>query len=388
MIGFLSTGDKKECFGCGACFNACPKHAIIMQQDNEGFLYPTVNSEKCVSCNLCHNVCPQEKGQKYYEISKAFVGYNLEYNVRKESSSGGAFKSIIDAVQTDTVVFGVEWNGRSNAVHTQSPKCEAYERFRKSKYIQSDTGNTYQQVKELLKIGREIIYVGTPCQISGLKTYLGQDSKNLLCVDIVCHGVPSGKILENYFKSIDKKNDKVKRIDFRQKEKRNNVLDSKCALLTYESGKQRVADYDSSSFLRGFANGLFFRPSCAVCPFAQAKRTSDLTIGDAWGVEKAIPELNPHEGVSIILVNTDKGKSLVQQILTNHNSYYTEVSSELIISGNGRLNRPDVGHSKRDSFFEKYEEYDFEKLVQKYIPKISKIRKMASRIKRKMLYGE
>lgn len=386
MRGYLVNGEKKECFGCGACFQICPQKAISMQRDNEGFLYPNVDEKACVLCNQCHQVCPHEHLPDFHQINSALVGYNSDTEVRIKSASGGAFKSIVDVANEDTKVFGVVWSGRSEAVHTEATKKEAYDLFHKSKYIQSDTGLSFKKVKNYLVAGISVIYVGTPCQIAGLKTFLNSDDKNLLCIDIVCHGVPSGKVLEKYFQSIEKRGKVVYGIDFRHKVFKRGAYDSKCALIRYSDGINRVVDYDSSGFLRGFANGLFFRPSCSECPFAKAERVSDLTIGDAWGIEKSRSDLNPHEGVSLILVNTEKGKSIVKKIC-NTSCYFSEVEPDIVISGNGRLKKPDAGHSKRNVFFERYEVEDFERLVQSYIPKNSRIRKIGHRIKNHLKKG-
>lgn len=380
MIGYLNTLKKQECFGCGACFQACPKQAIEMREDREGFSYPLINLEKCISCNICHKICPTENMPGFNRVHNALVGYNSNPIVRRESASGGAFKSLIDVYDKDVNVFGATWAGRSCVIHAEATKEDAYRKFHKSKYIQSNTSYTYCQVKNQIKSGKKVIYVGTPCQIAGLRSFIGQSKPNLLCVDIVCHGVSSGKVLESYFETMDKKNSKVTGIDFRLKTKRNGEFNSKCALLYYEDGTRKVVDYDSSGFLRGFANGLFFRPSCAVCPFAKAERVSDLTIGDAWGVEKIKPDLNPHEGVSLIFANTEKGEKVLQ-IIRDRNHFFIEAEPDVLIAGNGRLLKPDVGHSKRKEFFERFEDENFEQLVQFCIPRISLMHKVGYRIK-------
>lgn len=381
MKGYLVTNQKNECFGCGACNQICPVAAIDMEEDHEGFLYPKVDIDKCISCRQCHKVCPAENMIPSEYPRKTLVGYSVQTGVRNNSASGGAFYALVNCTNDEAAIFGVEWQSRSRAAHAKAPRDDAYKRFSKSKYVQSVIGNAYTEAKEHLDAGRNVMFVGTPCQIAGLRGFLKKDYANLLCVDLVCHGVPSSKTLERYLQSRDRRSCKVIGIDFREKvTKRNGTVDSKCAVLHYADGTDKIVDYESSGFLRGFACGLFFRPSCAVCPFACASRVSDLTIGDAWGIEKENPKLNPHEGVSLILVNTEKGDAAVEQM--KHTMTLEEVCTETLVSGNGRLKSPDRGHQKRSEFFDRFESEDFEKLIQEYIPRISFVRRAGHEIKR------
>ena len=385
-MGYLVNNNKAECYGCGACFQICPVQAIEMVQDSAGFLYPKIKKEKCVSCGLCQRVCIAENPLNYNVPKEVWAGYNIKCDIRKKSASGGAFDAITRSVSEDTHVFGVEWNSRSSAVHSCAKACDAYERFHKSKYIQSNTGTTYEQAKKLLNQDEQVVFIGTPCQIEGLKRYLGKTYKKLICVDLVCHGVPSSKILEKYLKDSENAKNRIIRIEFRHKELRKEKWDSKCAKLVYESGKEKIVDYDSSSFLRGFANGLFFRDSCGECLFARKERVSDLTIGDCWGIEGELSEMDVHQGISLILVNTEKGKLISEQLGKFMELY--PIKLETAVLGNARLRSPDKGHKMRKEFFSQLDNVNFEKLVQKYIPKISKIRKICFAIKQRILRGK
>lgn len=379
MIGYLVSEKKNECFGCGGCFQICPVNAIRMEKDGEGFVYPKINRDKCIECNRCQIVCPAENEVQKQSIQRAFAGYCVEEDVRKNSSSGGAFKAIVDAASMYTRFFGAEWKDRVHVVHSMSLKDDAYLQFCKSKYVQSNTECTYQQTKQILNKGGEVVYIGTPCQIAGLKSFLQKERENLLCVDLICHGVSSSSVLERYYIANEKARNSIVKMDFREKVQKGKNVDTKCAVLHYQNGKKRVVDYNKSGFLRGFANGLFFRPSCSTCPFACTERISDLTIGDAWGIEKEKLKLNPHQGVSLILVNSEKGERWIEQIKERMLVY--EVSVERMVSGNGRLKSPDKGHVKRKEFFNRYMNEDFEKLVQDLIPRISFIRRIGHKIK-------
>lgn len=376
---YLKSFDKRNCFGCSACAQICPVSAISMKPDNEGFMYPIVDDRCCVHCELCIQVCPASANEMFTKPLSAVAGFYKDSSIRNSSSSGGAFAAITAGAAENTVVFGAQWESRSSVCHAGVPAEEAYSVFHKSKYIQSNVKETYQETKKYLKQDVPVIFTGTPCQIAGLKHFLGKDYPHLLCVDLVCHGVPSGKVLETYLSTKDRKNDPATAIDFRYKSCKHDQWDSKCAQIRYRSGKRVVVDYDSSGFLRGFANGLFFRPSCGICPYAQSQRVSDLTIGDFWGIEKAIPSLNPHEGVSLIIVNTDKGKQYFQRI-----SQYMECTAVdycLAVNGNARLKEPDPGHKDRGLFFLKLDTMNFERLVQQSVPRVSAIRKLGHRVK-------
>lgn len=381
---YLQSGEKRDCFGCGACEQACPVQAIAMQPDSEGFLYPVV-SENCIDCGQCVRVCPVEGSIELRRFTQTVAAFHLEPRIRSQSASGGVFGAIVAVADEKSVVFGAKWEGRSKVCHAGTSAQRAYELFRKSKYIQSRIGHSYKEVRDVLLADKSVIFTGTPCQIAGLKQFLGRDYPNLLCVDLICHGVPSEKVLEAYLLRMDRKNDPVIRIDFRSKMRSAGKWDSKFAELYYRSGKRIVVDYDSSGFLRGFANGLFFRPSCSTCPFAQSARISDLTIGDYWGIEQAIPSLNPHEGVSLVLVNSEKGQKYLQKMASYLQMFPTE--PEPAIQGNARLRKPDPGHRERMRFFAELEETDFERLIQQIIPRVSMVRKLGYKLKKFLRKG-
>ena len=381
---YLRSKDLHDCFGCGACEQICPVSAISMEADREGFLYPVV-SESCISCGRCIGVCPAEETGDLKESILAAAAFHRKESIRKGSASGGAFGAIVAAADENTVVFGAKWDGRSRVCHAGAPAQQAYGLFHKSKYIQSHMGSSYREVREHLRRGDRVIFTGTPCQIAGLRQFLGRDDPLLLCVDLVCHGVPSGRVLEAYLCRKDRRNDPVVRMDFRAKKKRGSKWDSKFAELHYRSGRTETVDYDSSGFLRGFAAGLFFRPSCAACPFARRERVSDLTIGDYWGIEREIPGLDAHEGVSLILVNTEKGQQYLERM-----SQYLELfptDPETAVRGNARLRRPDPGHRDRAGFFAGLDSVDFERLVQRSVPRISPVRKLGHQVKKFLRRG-
>lgn len=201
----------------------------------------------------------------------------------------------------------------------------------------------------------------------------------------MCHGVPSGLVLEKYLSDIEAKTyDKVVSIEFRCKKQIGNIWNSKYAAVKFKSGKVKYVNYDSCRFLKGFACGLFFRPSCGTCPFVCKERISDITIGDAWGIEKTT-DLNPHQGVSLILVNSNKAKKIIERLskfMEVHDANYEE-----LVNGNSRLRSLDKGHINRDDFFDKMNSKSFDKIVCKFIPKINIIKRIASKVKHSILRG-
>ncbi|NLZ52236.1 MAG: 4Fe-4S dicluster domain-containing protein, partial [Thermoanaerobacteraceae bacterium] len=212
--------EKKDCMGCYACKNICSLNCITMQSDNEGFWYPKVNYENCTKCGKCINVCPIMNQKEFENKPQGFACINRDENIRLESSSGGIFTLIAEQVIEDGgVVFGAAFNEKFQVEHSYIEVQEELYKFRGSKYVQSKIGETYNQAKKFLEMQRKVLFTGTPCQIAGLKSFLGRPYENLFCIDIVCHGVPSPYVWEKYIKYREKKaGSTTQRIAFRRKD--------------------------------------------------------------------------------------------------------------------------------------------------------------------------
>lgn len=378
---YLDTDNKSDCSGCGACEAACGKRAISMLVDSEGFRYPHIEKQKCVACGRCRTVCLGGKEMTLHNPIAAHAAVCREEDKLLLSASGGAFYAVTMACADSTRIYGAAWTDRSHVAHLGADARDAYEIFRKSKYVQSDVTGIYSRICSDLKEGTKVIFTGTPCQVAGLKAYLGKDDENLLTIDLVCHGVSNSELLEKCLTCYDHKNDKVSQISFRHKRVVDGKWNSKLLKLVYQSGKEVILDYNTCGFLRGYDNGLFFRPSCSQCPYAQALRTSDITIGDFWGGEQL--GYDPQRGASLILVNSEKGSTFFEEMRLH--LIEEQISLDFAVAHNARLNKPDKGSPYRARFWEELELFNFEDAVQHVIPRIPRWKLSAHRIKNRLL---
>jgi len=312
----INLQDKKDCCGCHACSNVCPKQCISMQADEQGFLYPVVDRELCVDCGLCEKVCPIINQSENKKPIKVFAAKNKNEEVRRKSSSGGVFTLLAEYVLNNGgVVFGAKFDDDWNVVHSWTDTKEGIAAFRGSKYVQSTIGSTYREAKDFLTQGRKVLFSGTPCQIAGLKKYLHKEYDNLLTIDIVCHGVPSPLVWSRYLKDLNTDNEIITNINFRSKKrgwKNYSYLIQTPKVVLFD-------DYASKSvYLQGFSRNMILRPSCYDCPAKKGKSKSDITLGDCWGIEKMATIEDDNLGISTILLNTDKGFSIYSELDINN----------------------------------------------------------------------
>lgn len=321
----------------------CPKQCIKVVEDCEGFLYPKVDETKCINCHLCEKVCPVVHQAEPRMPMESYAAYNMDNIVRKDSSSGGIFTLLAEKVIDEGgVVFGATWNEKWQVVHTYTETKEGIIQFRGSKYVQSIIGETYKQAEAFLKSGRKVLFSGTPCQIAGLRLFLRKEYENLLTVDFICHGVPSPGVfrwylqeeINNYAARKGRKN-KVSFLPIHSIPKGDVLMPEglsingirfrdKCSgwkkfsfvLLLAEAsadGKQNSVSLsytlEQNSFLKGFLNDLYLRPSCHKCPAKSLKSGSDITIADYWGYKDTTNIIDTDEGISAVLINTVKGQT-------------------------------------------------------------------------------
>lgn len=325
---------KKDCAGCYTCFNTCPLNAISMQTDEDGFIFPKIDQSICIDCGQCKKVCDFQDEINYgnYQI-KTFAAINKNNDILMKSSSGGAFTAIAEVVlDKDGVVFGCQLSNNLKAEHIYVDSKEKLYKMCGSKYVQSDIGTAYKKIKELLNNNKYILFSGTPCQVAGLKKYLGQKYDKLITVDLICHGVPSQLMLHNYLQYEEKhRNKTITKISFRTKN--NNWLDSLKLQINDD-----ILFPAQSYYYNFFLNGWIYRDSCYKCKYANDKRQGDFTIGDYWGIEKIQPEIDIEKGVSLLTVNTTKAQSLITDV--ENKMYLYESDYKKAQKYNQQLNIP------------------------------------------------
>ncbi|MCQ2485350.1 MAG: Coenzyme F420 hydrogenase/dehydrogenase, beta subunit C-terminal domain [Clostridia bacterium] len=314
MKNYFISGDKSDCFGCEACVQICPEKAVIMKSDEEGFRYPVINKELCVNCGVCEKVCGKQRiVEENIEKKYVFGGHIRDSEVLAESTSGGAFSAIVNSwCKKDYVIFGAETEGLK-VKHSYITDKNEIKKFRKSKYSQSIIGTAYTDAKNFLKEGKKVLFSGTPCQISALKSFLGKEYDNLLTIEVICEGVPSPIFIEKYVEFLKKKTGSdVLSVDYRFKKIRK--WDFQVMKVDFADGKTRMKDRWFNDFWVIWLNHLMSRPSCYKCPFTTANRVADISLGDLWGVHLYCPELyNRDKGASLVVCNTLKGKEAVKE---------------------------------------------------------------------------
>ena len=347
---------RSQCVGCRSCEQVCPKKCISICENKEGFLYPEIASDACVNCGLCLKHCPT----KAVKLQPPQANYGLKNKNTEQimqSASGGAsdlFAQYI--ISNHGVVFGCAYTSGSEVKHIAVDNAEDLYRIRSSKYVQSDLGDSYSQAERALRSGRIVLFTGTPCQIAGLYAFLGKDYENLFTVDLICHGVPSPKLLKRYFEYKERKlGEKIVKYNFRSKAKRGWGTQYLFEIKTKTQNQTGLLSLDK--YGKHFMAGDCYRECCYQCRFATTNRVSDITVGDFWGIQKCAPEFFSEKGVSSLLVNTSKGRSLVDSISQHADMISCSLEDVLIRQGN--LVSPTRRPSARDTFYNNVNDDDF-----------------------------
>lgn len=347
--------NKKDCCGCSSCVQRCPKQCISLHEDDEGFLYPHVNTSDCINCGLCEKVCPWLNRQKKLQPLEVLAVKNRNEEERMASSSGGVFIALAKKVIADGgVVFGAVFDEKWEVKHTYAEKIEDVKPMIGSKYLQSRIENSYKDAEKFLKVGRKVLFTGSPCQITGLHNFLHKNYPNLISVEYLCHGVPSPGIWRTYLKEIIKKISNVSqitRIEFRNKK---SGWDNYSIVI---SGKTNVNSiehilysdiYSNNTYMRGFLSDIYLRPSCYNCKCKNGISHCDLTIADYWAIDLSFPDFNDNKGVGLVLINTEKGKQIFDCLdMESKCSNLSDAKYK-----NGGFNEHVLEHPKRNLFFE------------------------------------
>lgn len=347
--------DPHTCCGCTACASICPHKAITMHPDAMGFLYPIVNTDKCIDCGLCNRVCAfhaQYDVSQHLPVPQAYAARHKQMNHVMSSQSGAAFVAISNwIIEQDGIIYGAGYTEHLHVAHLRATTQEERDTLKRAKYVQSDLRGVFPLIKQDLMDGRLVLFTGTPCQCAGLHAYLPEKlQEKLYLVDLICHGVPSPRLWDDYVAYLEQKyGERLCSYNFRDK-----TFGWASHHETFTLRSQPTQSIDSPQ--------LFFKPvtlrySCNACPFANTRRPSDITIGDFWGWQKVVPDMFPdNKGLSLMLINTERGQQLFKQI--KDQMFVKQVPLQESLQPN--LCQPTVVHPKRHKFEQDYAKHGLE----------------------------
>lgn len=356
MMHFPELASSGECNGCSACFSACPRQAIAMREDDEGFLRPVVDGAACVGCGLCEKACPFAGTllpPAPLAPAACYVARSREQQALARSTSGALFWELAACVIADGgVVYGCVWkDGR--ACHAAAETLEDVREMQGSKYVPSDLGASFADCRKHLLAGRRVLFSGTPCQIVGLRSFLGREDPLLVTVSLMCHGVPSASVFRAYVAEEEAARGgcRVTRVVFRDKRPGETAS---CLTLQFADGEERVYSdpYGTNAFLRAFLRDYCLRPSCHRCEAKKRLGMADLVIGDFWGIERFDCGYSTREGASAVLVNTDAGRGLFERIGVDSRP----MSFSDVLAGNPQLVSSAARRPRRAVFMSRYRE--------------------------------
>ena len=362
----MLTIDFEKCTGCGACVQRCPKQCISWTEREFGFRYPQINIDACVNCGLCEKVCPIDKELEAPVAQKAYAAVHRDSDVLAKSTSGGAFTAIADAIFAQGgIVYGAAMLEDMQVKHIRTSGKDEFAGLRSSKYLQSDTGTTYQMVEQDLKQGKTVLYSGTPCQIDGLKNFLGKDYENLYTVDIVCHGVGSQAYFDKYMDYARERYGKIKALRFRSKEYAGWSCGGGVVVVGTSNSEKKIPYRDFDNYYYSyFLSGDIYRKSCYSCKYANTNRVGDFTLGDYWGVEALNLPLQTENGCSLLLVNNRHAMQLLDRIESLDR---VETTVEQAAHCNKQLNAPSKLMDSRQNRIGEYESMSGQQIQKEYL---------------------
>lgn len=350
--------DTKLCYGCCACYNVCPANAISMTEDDYGNIIPSISQKKCVDCGLCKKVCPAINDSDLKKPKDVYAVISKDDYIYSTSASGGAATVMSKYVlEKGGVVYGAAFvNDTSELKHIRVDKLDDLEKLKGSKYVQSNIDLSFRRAKEDIKNEKLVLFIGTPCQVDGLLHYIGKAYDNLITVNLICHGVPSNRLLTEHIDNIALGKEKYN-ISFRE----NNQY-----VLKVESSNKIIYRnmFYKDRFFTGFMRKIYFRNSCYSCKYAQQNRVGDITIGDFWGFDQSKPfPVNANNGMSVVLINTEKGKAFFNY--TSDEFIFQKRELQEAVNGNPQLRKPSVKNRNYKRFQKLYKKYGFEKAATK-----------------------
>lgn len=357
-------GARLSCFGCGVCENTCPVHAIKMWEDSLGFLYPEVDDSACISCGKCLRECPDEDNARKNVFNKPVKYYGVRLNNPEElakSQSGGAFGALAEfVIAHGGIVYGAVFDSECKVRHVEANTKDELERMHGSKYVQSKIVDCLDNIKQNLENGKVVLFSGTPCQVAAVKLHISKKLQDrLILVDILCHGVGSPSVWASHIHGIENKEGQ-KIISAKCRDKSISGWHGFTENIVLGNGKS----VHSNEYTEIFMKQIAYRQSCYQCPFANIQRVGDITIGDLWGVEKTklAKEASDEKGMSLLMVNTEKGISVFEA--AKEYLHYMEMEQSDIMQP--RLKSPSEKNPLRDKFERWYEKGGLDYALRKW----------------------
>lgn len=365
MINNISLVKPEQCCGCLVCADCCPAGCIYAEENPDGFIHPKLDNEKCLNCGACLKVCPALEYGQGQVADKVIAAHCLDTEERWKGSSGGIFGVLAkQVIEKGGKVWGATFDQGLQLRHIGVSSPEDLERLYKSKYLQSDTSGIWQAIKKDLDNGVYTLFSGTPCQCRALRNFLKKEYTHLVIIDIICHGVPSQKLFNDYLKDYEAEHWHVVDFTFRYKAA-DFQYDRGYWMRTEKNGKSKEVkgQYYGSPFYYAFIKGLIYRESCLFCRWANIERVGDVTLGDFWGIEKFTDAKGV--GCSAILLNTPKGQELFESVKERLN--WKVLPLETVVENNECLQKPSTRHVMRESFFDDYRAHGFGYIKRKYM---------------------
>jgi len=354
------------CTGCNACYSICPVDAIQMLPDEEGFLRPIIDYKICTECNACERVCPALVPCNVLNTVEPTVmaAWSKDKTLRINSTSGGVFSELAKTIlEQNGYVFGARYRKDFTVEHAWIDSIKDLPLLRQSKYMQSDMGHIFREVKRLLKTGKPLLFCGAPCHVAGLLNFLKNAPDNLIVCDYICRGTMSPMVFKKYLSDLEKEyGSKAKKLQFKNKDIGWNQF---CTRIDFENDEVYLKDRFDDAYMRGYLKyNLYIRPSCYNCQFKTIPRISDISLGDFWGIGNTRPDLDQNKGTSVVFLNTEKAKTIFDQSSQNMNT--TQCTLKETINGNGcvynNIRRPVA----RNYFFKNLSSIGFLKAIKKY----------------------
>lgn len=365
----ISILSKNECCGCRACHDICPKKCINFTEDSEGFFYPLVNESICISCGKCIKICPELNPTYHKPTNTSIAAYAENIKDRESGSSGGIFGLLAqNLIKKGGKVWGAAFDKNLTLSHQCATNNAELDKLYKSKYLQSNTQDIFSAIK--IDIGNKVLtlFSGTPCQCNAIRNYIGENPY-LITVEVVCHGVPSQNLFDKSIKWLEHKNNcNVEAFQFRSKYK-NALHPQAYTYICRKNNKRQIVSglHYQFPFYFGFQKYITLRPACYECKWATPGRCADITLGDFWGIEKFKPELNTKEGVSMVILNTEKGNEIFEELITANSVWQQNVPIEIALNNNGCLVSPTKLKPERSEFFNSLNSQPFEEVVRLHL---------------------